>query len=572
MSCLMLKPARKSKYFLLGCLLTLCGQRQLQAQQASGNSYVPLGGDTYHLIDRIDIKYPLSYRYLNTQIKPFLREDVASLAKVWRTSEGLTRREHWQYDYIGQDNREFMSPQSRDYFSGELFHFFYPEPATFYQFFSVRVNPVLHNSFGMSSDSSNLRYTNTRGFELRGSVDDKVGFYLYATENQAVLPDYIQERVDAAPQVMPGDGVTKIFKDNGVDYFTTHGYISFNPTEHIEMQFGQDKMFIGDGIRSMIWSDNAKDQLMLRINTHLWRLHYLNVFTELANYDGSNIYNSLIHKKYAAFHYLTVPIIPQLEVGVFESIIFDRYNANGYETGFELNYLNPVIFYRAVESGLGSADNALVGATLKTKLWNTASVYGQLVLDEFVFGELFGGNKWWGNKYALQAGAKYINAFNIEQLDLQYEFNMARPYTYSYEDDNGSSYTHYAQAIAHPLGANFKEQLFRIWYQPARKLTIRNTTMIAQQGVDSAGINYGSNIFLDYNTYPSAYNNITGQGISQTTLLNDLLVSYAFWHNTFLDLHITYRDVNSEFVANDQNELFFSIGVRMNEGVRGFMW
>jgi hypothetical protein len=257
---------------------------------------------------------------------------------------------------------------------------------------------------------------------------------------------------------------------------------------------------------------------------------------------------------------------------VFESIIFDRYNANGYETGFELNYLNPVIFYRAVESGLGSADNALVGATLKTKLWNTASIYGQLVLDEFVFGELFGGNKWWGNKYALQAGAKYINAFNIEQLDLQYEFNMARPYCYSYEDDNGSSYTHYAQAIAHPLGANFKEQLFRIWYQPARKLTIRNTTMIAQQGIDSAGINYGSNIFLDYNTYPSAYNNITGQGVSQTTLLNDLLVSYAFWHNTFLDLHITYRDVNSELVANDQNELFFSVGVRMNEGIKSFMW
>ena len=161
--------------------------------------------------------------------------------------------------------------------------------------------------------------------------------------------------------------MAKIFKEEGFDYLSSHGYITFNATKNIAVQFGQDKIFIGDGIRSLIWSNNAKDHLMLKINTKIWRANYQNVFTELANYDGSNIYNSLVHKKYAAMHHLNFPITKNFHLGLFETIIFDRTGLYGAEKGFELNYLNPVIFYRAVESGLGSSDNVVLGTNWK---WN----------------------------------------------------------------------------------------------------------------------------------------------------------------------------------------------------------
>ena len=35
--------------------------------------------------------------------------------------------------------------------------------------------------------------------------------------------------------------------------------------------------------------------------------------------------------------------------------------------------------------------------------------------------EVKAGNGWWGNKYGLQLGAKYIDAFSIKNLDLQLE-------------------------------------------------------------------------------------------------------------------------------------------------------
>lgn len=548
------------------CSATLFGQSPVSLQP-SGNYYVPLQAPTYHLADRIDIRYPHSYRSLHTAVKPYLRADVASLTLSARGAEEWSSKEQFNHRYLCNDNREFCMPDEGNYYTGDLFDFFYPEPATFYQFFSMRVNPVLHQAFGYADDSIGMRFTNTRGVELRGSIDNKVGFYFYATDNQAILPAFVQERTDAAP-VVPGEGVAKIFKENGVDYLSARGYVTFNATEHIAMQFGHDKVFIGDGVRSLIWSDNADDQLMFRINTKLWRLQYMNMFTELANYDGSNIYNSLIHKKYAALHHLNIPITPTLHLGFFESIIFDRYNATGSETGFELQYLNPVIFYRAVESGLGSSDNALIGTNWKWNFLRRFSFYGQFVLDELVVGEFIGGDGWWGNKYALQTGLKYVDAFGIDQLDLQYEYNMVRPYTYSYEDDNGSSYTHYGQAIAHPLGANFREQVMDLWYQPVARLLISNRLMLATRGTDTAGLNYGGNIFLDYNTYVNAYGNTVAQGIQEDILLNDLTISYYFWHNTSIDLRCIYRNADSELDANDRTELFFSVGIRMNEMLR----
>ena len=571
MSCPMHPVSRKTKtiHIVLLLLACACSVRSFaqsdSSGQLSGRYFVPLNGFSYHLADRMDIRYPLSYRHLHTALKPYYRDEISHLTQAVQKADAMDNTDAFNIDYLKNDNREFWSKQNSRYYKGDLFGFFYPEPATFYQFFSVRINPVLHTAFGYSNDSIGLRFVNTRGVELRGSIDNKVGFYFYATDNQAILPDYVQQRVDAAPQVVPGEGVAKLFKDNGVDYLSARGYISFDATEHIQFQFGHDKIFIGDGIRSLIWSDNADDQLMLRIRTKLWRIQYMNMFTELANYDGSNIYNSLIHKKYAALHVINIPIAPTVQIGLFESIVFDRYDARGNETGFELNYLNPIIFYRAVESGLGSSDNATLGLFWKWNFLQRFSFYGQFILDEFVASEFIAQDGWWGNKYGWQSGIKYIDAFGIGQLDLQYEFNMVRPYTYSYDDDNGSSYTHYAQAIAHPLGANFKEHVVSIWYEPLPKLVIQDRLMLAVYGADSAGLNYGGNIFSDYNTYVQAYGNTIAQGIRDQIFLQDVLVSYYFWHNTSIDARLIYRQVNSELAARNSSTLYWSIGIRMQE-------
>lgn len=535
------------------------------------NTYMPLGAYSYHLLDRMDIMLHDTLS-IHTTNKPWLRNEVAASIIVndslW-AAKTMTRNEAFNTWYLMNENSEFSNTGLAE--KGKLLKYFYHEPDAFYSVkeksFFLKLNPVLYNEFGSSSDTSELKFINSRGIELRGGIDEKVGFYFYATDNQAKLPDYVSDRVAQANNVLPGEGRVKPFKETGIDYLNARGYIGFNATKHIAVQFGQDKIFIGDGLRSLIWSDNAKDFLFLKLNTNVWKINYQNIFAGLANYDGSFVFDSLLEKKYAAMHHLNVKFSENFTFGLFESVIFDRIDSTGKNRGFDLNYLNPIIFYRAVESGLGSPDNVLLGANWKWNFLNRFSFYGQFVLDELLVGEFIKNTGWWGNKNALQLGLKYIDAFNIDYLDLHYEFNTVRPYTYAYED-NGSSFTHYNQAIAHPLGANFSEHIIRGWYQFAPKIVLQNTFINAVYGSDTAGSNWGGNIFANYLDYEQEYENHTGQGIKNSLLLNDLVISWQFWHNVFLEGRCIYRKNDAVLNQFDTDELFIGVGVRMNAGMR----
>ena len=54
--------------------------------------------------------------------------------------------------------------------------------------------------------------------------------------------------------------------------------------------------------------------------------------------------------------------------------------------------------------------------------------------------------------------------------------------------------------MAHPLGANFDELIVIGRYQPSPKWNIEGKLIYYRQGIDSAGQNFGSNIFLNYET------------------------------------------------------------------------
>ena len=144
-----------------------------------------------------------------------------------------------------------------------------------------------------------------------------------------------------------------------------------------------------------------------------------------------------------------------------------------------------------MEQAVGSPDNVLLGLNWKWNFLKRCSFYGQFLLDELSVGDLIiNGYGWWANKFALQAGLKYINAFGVDYLDIQAEFNMARPYTYTFRDSTGN-YNHYNQALAHPLGANFFEWIGIVNYQPLPGLNLRGQINYAIVGRDSSGSNWG---------------------------------------------------------------------------------
>jgi hypothetical protein len=268
--------------------------------------------------------------------------------------------------------------------------------------------------------------------------------------------------------------------------------------------------------------------------------------------------DELLPRKYAASHHLSLQATRWLNQGLFETVIFGR------KDHFDFTYLNPVIFLRLAEQQAGSPDNALVGFDVKANIARRAQLYGQLLLDEFKLKEVRAGNGWWGNKWGIQAGARYIDAFGVKNLDLQGELNVVRPFTYSHSD-SVANYTHYNQPLAHPLGANFAEMIGIVHYQPFPKWQAQLKLIAFRQGIDTADANYGGNIFLPYTTRSMDYGNHIGSGVRTTGVNASVWIGYELKENLFLDASLLFRKLSAEELPERSlRTTLFTLGVRLN--------
>ena len=353
-----------------------------------------------------------------------------------------------------------------------------------------------------------------------------------------------------------GVGFNTVNSNRAVDYFDANAHLNAQVTKHIDATFGHGTYFFGNGERSLLLSDNTPGYMHFKLRTRFKRFTYTNLFAQLKNVErvqGDGVRNS----KYMSLHHFSVNITPNFNLGIFEAVMASR-----EDNSFDLNYLNPVIFYRSLERYLGSPDNVMLGADFRWNFLKTAHVYGQFVLDEFKSSELFPNSGWWANKYAWQLGARYFNVFGIYNLDAQAEYNRARPFIYSH-GNAGNGFHHYGLPVAHPLGANFTEWIGVIQYQPAVHWFLRFRGSLAKKGENQPGLNYGGDPLLSNRNRALERGNEVGQGELNEILTLSSRVSWRFHHNMYLDLNLTYRNQQAQAVEVYDNSIV-GLGLRMN--------
>jgi hypothetical protein len=536
------------------------------------SNYATLNESYYHLIDRYEVMSGQIIPQVFTTIKPYKRSDIAAyLDSANQLGVFTSKSDQFNFEYFQNDNWEWTRAETSDSRKPVL-KYFYKKKSDFLFVdeepdFDLHVNPVLYLAGGTDSEADDPLFINTRGIELRGMLDQKIGFYLYMADNQMRLPSYVSQTVRKDPDhgyypVIPHEGFWKDFKeDQGYDFLHTRGYVSFEATRHLNFQFGHDRFFIGNGQRSLIFSDHGPPSLFLKGNVKVWRLNYLfslNRMVADANGSSSGLSSSGKYPdKFVALHHLSINIGKKLNIGVFESVVFTD------STSFEWSYLNPIIFYRAIEQQFGSSDNVILGVDFKWNALKGVSVYGQFVLDEFLLDNLKEGHGWWANKYAIQAGVKYFNAFGVSNLDLQAETNIVRPYTYSHNTSYGS-YSGYLQPIAHPLGANFKEVIGILRYQPIPRLNVTGKLAMMQVGRDTTTVNWGSDILKDNKTREQEYENEIAQGVKNDILFATFTASWQVKHNIFIDLSVVLRQSESPVPIYNTNTSVTSLALRWN--------
>lgn len=556
----------------------------------SQGTFITAGSDGTGYLERLDIKYGKIIPIEHTADKPFHRGTAAKIAETLLLSNlRFNKVQQYQLQWLVDDNAEWLdSLQSRT--RKPFIKVLYREPASFAHvsskkkgLFDLRFNPIIAANVGYESEDGRFIFTRSLGLEVRGNIMRVFSFYFNATGNSARNPFYVSQKATTGTyKYVPGqsywkDYSSKPFKfTDGVDYFDARGYINVNVLKYINLSFGRDKFFIGNGQRSMMLSDFAAPYLFLRFNVNIWRFNYTSIFAEL-NSQYIRGLDQLLPKKYMAVHHLSIQATRWMNIGLFEAVVMNRSNH------FELQYLNPIIFYRAVEHALGSPDNELLGIDWKFNAINHLSIYGQFVLDEFNFKNAIAKNGWWANKWAMQWGVKYIDI--APGFDAQLEVNIARPFMYTHGGD--INYSHYNQPLAHPLGANFYEIILNLHYQPIPRLSLNAKYFVAKVGddtiinanstfCDSCSItNFGGNILVNSNyvsqNQPYGHKKI-GDGAGGFINYFQLLVSYQAWHNIYIDAEVLYRSKSTlKSINNPQtstSSFMFNVGLRMNLAYR----
>ncbi len=496
---------------------------------------IPLSHEIYNRFDR---EINLIGTSAHTSQKPFTYQDVKAY-----------------YDFKIQNEK--LAYNKKSWFSRKLLdeHLATVSGENYWFAVDFGVDLQLGRDTGNDLDT----YNNTRIGYIQGGIGKKLTYYGAIFESQGRFADYFnrlarsRNPADGYPAVVPGRGVAKSFGDNGFDYPVTEGYINYRFNDNFNLQVGNYRNFIGDGYRSLFLSDNASPVPYVKVDAKFWKVKYTNIYMQARNTNfltEGGAYST----KFIALHHLSWNVNRRLNIGLFEAAIWN----NEAERGFDISYLNPLLFYQMVEFSTGTdAGKVMVGLNYKYKWTDNIYSYGQLLIDELSVDDVFGGDKSFKNKFGLQLGVKYFDAFKVKNLDFQLEYNQVRPYTYSHFQQV-TNYAHVGQSLAHLWGTNFREAIAIARYRKDRWYG-HAKFIYGLRGFEPNADNipfFGSNLFGTEDNLFSETGVEIGQGNKANSTFAELEVGYLV--NPVANLKLYMNFIHRDFSIATQNERNFN--------------
>ncbi len=517
------------------------------------------------LLNRMSVKYNPDYLKFSS-LKPYNRRDaVKDIQQIDSVAAGVSAVDRYNIESFLMSNTEWSMARESFNSNKPFLKHFYKNKANASELkqegFHLIFNPIIQYQQYKENNNDENVFLNSRGLYARGLIENKIGFSFYFTENQERPPMYVSDWVNKY-EAVPAIGYYKFFNNSttAFDYFDIRATASWKVAKPIDMQIGYDKNFIGNGYRSLFLSDFSANYMHLKINSRFGRFHYQNIFAELYSPYDKSLGDRIFPRKYYRAHYLNFAATNWLNLGLFEGTML------GNNGGIPLRLFNPVIFLQIPGTKNAVQDRNYIGFDLKANLLNRFQLYGQLMIDKLKPDGLK--NKTWDNRFGYQAGIKYIDLLGLNNVDLQVEINRVRPYTYAANDEI-TSYVHYNQPLAHPLGANFKEMIAILRAQPIKKLYLQGKIVSYNQGLSVGAYNFGNDVFGGFDNRLSDNNINIGEGNTATCLIGSFLASYELKQNLFIDANFTKRNYKT-LNAPENNTTFLSIGLRWNMARREF--
>lgn len=435
---------------------------------------------------------------------------------------------------------------------------------------SIFFQPYVEGITFLNSREGGFFYSAAAGIDVLGTLHKKIAFG--ATYFRQLEDDLPYLRNSHMQNFSPGLGTIQK-EEGGIYQFNfIQAYLSYSPNNHFNFEIGNGKQFIGEGYRSLLLSDNANNSPYFKLSTNFWNISYTNIWafhrSVYSPYDVNvNLSKGDYLGKYTASHYLDWNITKRFSIGLFETVVWQT-DDSLYHRGFDVNYANPLLFYRPVEFSIGSPDNVLVGLNTKLRLFKHQYLYGQLLLDEFLLKEIRADveevispdtsreSGWWANKFGIQIGWKGYWDIAGGDLRSRLEYNLIRPYTYAHSSAV-QSYTNFGQSLAHTNGSNLNELIAQLTFAKDR-FTLEGSLFYLRQGRSINGLNYGENLNESNISHFQEYDNrlLQGQLLDSKTITLD--VAYRLKNRANLELVLGYWGRKSSAIS----ESMVSFGIR----------
>jgi hypothetical protein len=403
-----------------------------------------------------------------------------------------------------------------------------------------------------------LTWINTRGVQLGGTVGKNFFFYSSLYENQARFANYENNYISQLSFV-PGQAYDRNLPTSDWAYVTA--LLGYTVNKNISIQMGEDKTFIGDGYRSVLLSDFAAPYPLLRLNATLFKnVQYTAMWAYLENQKAKQFDPfGNDRRMWGAFHYIDWNISKKASLGFFNALIAEEANDSGIGHGFDFNYINPVYFTSSLQpsSTTSVPDHTLLGLNGKYNVLNKTTIYGQLLIDQTT-------QVSFGKRNAWQLGLRGSDLFTLPRLNYLFEYNTAKPYTYSNQNAI-VSYAQFCEPLAHPYGANFKEFVSLLNYS-IKRFDFQFQFDYAKYGLDlkngNSTLNEGSSIIEANNqNLPTGNINTTGQGLATTLHYAEGVVDYLInpKYNLRLELSGLLRTEKNTQTTTNTSQISFGL-------------
>jgi hypothetical protein len=418
--------------------------------------------------------------------------------------------------------------------------------------YALQANPYSYGAIGPvrgSATDNDLAWRNARGVRLSGSIDigPKVFFEGRLQENQE-RPFVFQGEELRNVKTAPRQGQVNLNRGEVYDYLRATGVVGVH-SKYFEVRFGHDTNRWGYGPNSMFLSNfsTAYDHLQLR--TTVGRVQYTNLFARFLNAtEGRADATDVLPNRYGAFHRLVVEVSDRVQLEAFEQVLFGPDSVGVRNDGFEVSYLNPVIFYRAVERDLGSPDNVLIGVGGSWIATPGVRLYGQFLLDELRVQDI--GTERWLNKWGWMVGTHAVLPGALRNLEARVEVARLRPYLYAHRTST-TAVVNYADPLGHVAEANAYDVLVGLDYRPAGRLQTALTVAYTLQGrnardADGNVVNWGADPALSYETRPREFDLPMLVGPNRATLRVEAQASVEILPNFYATGALYARQVDDE--------------------------